>query len=259
VDDYPVNDERLVFGHGQIEKPPVLSFVPADFFYPCQSPPPALIASVSKIKTQIEAHFKKPLARIISENHWRDKTPILSLAKNAGVVRQSLMHLCKVEGLKLRDHKESISIRDTRREKHWAWGRTKKDCRAYALASRRLKNKNPMHDEKLAAKIAESKAVTYRRKLWPQEERFLEIISKKKIGFEMQKPIGRYIIDFFIPDLQLCIEIDSTSKWGGTRWKNSKIKDAWLRSQNFKILRIDKRRLTDLAFIDDILAANNIV
>jgi very-short-patch-repair endonuclease len=67
-------------------------------------------------------------------------------------------------------------------------------------------------------------------KLW-QELRAKRFENYK---FKRQQPIGKYIVDFVCFEHRLIVEVD------GSQHDNSqhdKIRDAWLSSQNFRILR----------------------
>jgi very-short-patch-repair endonuclease len=67
-------------------------------------------------------------------------------------------------------------------------------------------------------------------KLW-QELRTHRFENYK---FKRQQPIGKYIADFVCLKHRLIIEVDGSQHEGST---HDDVRDAWLRSQNFRILR----------------------
>ena len=72
-----------------------------------------------------------------------------------------------------------------------------------------------------------------------EAEKFLwSKIRKKQINnlqFYRQRPIGKYVVDFFCPKKKLIIELD-----GGEHANNKrdKIRDKWLKGQGYKVIRI---------------------
>jgi very-short-patch-repair endonuclease len=77
-----------------------------------------------------------------------------------------------------------------------------------------------------------------------------EIKSKKLLGlkFVRQKVIGKYIIDFYCPALNVAIEIDGSTH--DFRYETDKIRDQYLENLNIKVIRISdhiaKSNLSDL-------------
>jgi very-short-patch-repair endonuclease len=68
-------------------------------------------------------------------------------------------------------------------------------------------------------------------KLW-QELRAKRFENYK---FKRQQPIGKYIADFVCLEHRLIIEVDGSQHEGST---DDEVRDAWLRTQNFRILRL---------------------
>jgi very-short-patch-repair endonuclease len=68
------------------------------------------------------------------------------------------------------------------------------------------------------------------KKLWEQ----LRAHRFEGFKFKRQVPIGKYIVDFLCLERRLIIELDGSQHDGSAR---DEIRDAWLRSQGFKILR----------------------
>lgn len=64
------------------------------------------------------------------------------------------------------------------------------------------------------------------------------------ITYEPQKPIGRYIVDIYIPGCSLVIECD------GDYWhslpesqKRDRRKDAWLRRHGYQVVRLPEHEI----------------
>ncbi len=75
-----------------------------------------------------------------------------------------------------------------------------------------------------------------RNNLTEAEKHLWYVLRAENLGykFRRQAQIGKYFIDFVCYEKKLVIEID-----GGQHFESSddKIRDAWLRSQGFKVLR----------------------
>jgi very-short-patch-repair endonuclease len=59
--------------------------------------------------------------------------------------------------------------------------------------------------------------------------------------FRRQVPIGRYIVDFACLDARLIVELDGSQHAESAR---DAVRDAWLESQNFRMLRVWNNELT---------------
>lgn len=182
---------------------------------------------------EIESFFKMPFAKIISELHMRQSRSIHSLVKESGISHTSFVNLARSLGIELRTHKQSSRLN--------------------------MSLNNPTHNVAAKEKRARTLKRAYSKSLWPQEIVFKKILDKQSVRYEMQSPIGPYNIDFFLKDIRLCIEIDSTDKWGKERRAAANKKDKVLIGLGYKVLRINKRKLTDLLFINNILKANNVI
>lgn len=201
----------------------------------------------------IEAFFKLPFNEVIDKLHWEQKLSIKKLSSLCGISRDTFQRQAKNHNLKLRNIKEATALTANKGEKHWAFGIKRPDC------SIRMKEKNPSFNNNNLIKAAKRKSLYFKDNLLPQEIIFSNILDKHNVIYETQYPINRYIIDFFIPAINLCIEIDSTSKWGKTRRSNAFIKDTLLNKLGFNVLRINKLKLTDILFITNILQTNNVI
>ena len=89
------------------------------------------------------------------------------------------------------------------------------------------------------------------RKLWSalRDRRF------EDFKFRRQVPIGKYIVDFLCLEKRLIVELDGSQHEGS---EHDELRDAWLRSQDFRVLRfwnIDINQALDgtlLAILDSL-------
>ena len=58
------------------------------------------------------------------------------------------------------------------------------------------------------------------------------------LKFRRQHPAGRYVLDFFCASLQLAVEIDGEVHGFGDRAQGDEERDAWLRAQGVRVLRV---------------------
>lgn len=65
---------------------------------------------------------------------------------------------------------------------------------------------------------------------------FLQAKNFKGLKFRRQEPIGKYIVDFVCFQKKLIIEIDG-GQHGDTIRTSDLVRDKWLKSQGFKVLR----------------------
>lgn len=208
---------------------------------------------------KIEKYFNMPFEKIISDLHWRDGLSILELSKRCGFSRDCFQKEAKRLGIILMNRHES-ALRKYDHHEHWATGLTKENSAFGKMHSLRMKKNNPSFNEDIRNKISKSLSKRFKDNLLPQEILFKDILERHCIlKYETQYPIKQYIIDFFIPSLNLCIEIDSTDKWGKEKKERSLIKDKLLNDNGYKILRINKRHLKNESRIIDILNSNNII
>lgn len=210
--------------------------------------------TLDKYEAALDMKFKLT----ISELHWKQGLSILELSKRTGVSRDWIYKTAERLNLTLKTAKQSAKDKYLHHT-HWATGLTKETSAIHRRQSLRMKKKNSIKFNGAAEKRANTIQNLFRNKLWPQEIKFKRILDKHKVKYELQRPIGSYNIDFFIPALSLCVEIDSTSKWGIERRNASLKKDTFLKSKGLNILRIDKRKLSDLSYIDHILKTYNVI
>ena len=72
------------------------------------------------------------------------------------------------------------------------------------------------------------------------------------LKFRRQHPAGDYVLDFYLPERKLAIEIDGSAHDMGDRPGRDERRDAWLMAQGYGLLRISaKEVLTDPAAVAD--------
>jgi hypothetical protein len=154
-------------------------------------------------KQKLEAFYKMPLEEIIRKIHWENKVSLNEISKYSGVIRQSIMYLCKSHNLELRSIREATRLTKNKGKNHWAWGQTKKTSKLFKRHSERMRNKNPVHNKAALIKITRTKALVYKNNPLTQEILFQKILEPYKVQFVFQYPITPYIIDFFYTQTKL--------------------------------------------------------
>jgi very-short-patch-repair endonuclease len=86
-------------------------------------------------------------------------------------------------------------------------------------------------DLKPRARAMRSDGTPAERKLWYE---FLSALPQK---FSRQKPLGRYIVDFYCSRHRLAIEIDGDSHYSGTGPSYDAMRTAWLKAQGVRVVR----------------------
>jgi very-short-patch-repair endonuclease len=162
-------------------------------------------------------------------------------------------------GIILRSNKAAAKINPPTGNRNWMTGRNKNNCAFCKEKSDLMKINNPANNNKTRIKMSSSLSEYFKKNPLKQEIKFSEILDRLKVKYVFQHPINRYVIDFFIPKINLCIEIDSTSKMGKVKRQKAAIKDMLLNSLGFNVLRINKTKLDDELFIDNVLKANNVI
>jgi len=196
---------------------------------------------MSKIKTALEKFYGLPLKKIFQVHHIKNKKTMLQISKETGLIRQSIMHCCKANGVKFRTltqhHKD---LPHPSGKSHWAFGKTKKTSEAYRKHSQAMIANNPIHDPKAAAKRARTIGKTFRKKPLPQEVAFRKKLRGFGLKFRSQYAIGEYTIDFFLPLHKVCIEVDSSWKWDKKRYQDAARRDKKLALLGYKTVRFNK-------------------
>ena len=57
--------------------------------------------------------------------------------------------------------------------------------------------------------------------------------------FRRQFSVGPYILDFYCPEVKLCIELDGAGHFGSEGMKHDYVKDKFLASLGIKVLRFE--------------------
>lgn len=92
----------------------------------------------------------------------------------------------------------------------------------------------------VGAALANENARALRKRLTPQEVKlWVKLRELKPLGFHFrrQAPIGRYIVDFVSFRSQVIIESDGGQHGMPDGARSDQVRDAFLQSQGFKILR----------------------
>jgi very-short-patch-repair endonuclease len=103
--------------------------------------------------------------------------------------------------------------------------------------------KNPARD--LRRNLTDSEQVLWHR-----------LRAKRILGvqFYRQKPLGRYIVDFFAPRVKLVVEVDGSQHLEGEHAKKDALRDRYLSGLGLKILRFDSRTiLTDTDTVIEVI------
>jgi len=182
-----------------------------------------------KYKKLIESHFGMGFEDVIRRLHIEKNRSIASIAREAGVSHTPIVTLAKRLNIKLRNRKDA-SI-----------------CN--------MINNNPAKIPEIREKMSRSMSVHFAKNLLPQEKAFKLFAELFITDITPQYPIGPYVIDFFVPDKNLCIEVDTTRKWGHHKRFKAKEKDEYLISKKYKILRVDKTWALEFLRIYDVLNA----
>lgn len=210
----------------------------------------------------IEKYFKMSFVDVINKLHIEKEMTILELSNLCGISRDTFQRQVKKHGLKIRNPKEAraILIRDgvCSRENHWAWGLRKETSAWARMHSTRMKRNNPSFDKNIRIHLAKKYSEIFINNPRPQEVLASQFLNELNIEYEFQKPIDVFIVDFFLIKSQVCLEIDSTRKWGKEQYERANKRDKIIENLGYKTVRINKAHLS-LEFMHDVLSANNII
>jgi len=89
------------------------------------------------------------------------------------------------------------------------------------------------------------RARALRRSTTLPEGMLWQVLRKRPEGlkFRFQHPIGRCIVDFYCASTKLVIEIDGQAHSMGDRALRDLRRDAWLRSEGYRVVRFDAREV----------------
>ena len=94
-----------------------------------------------------------------------------------------------------------------------------------------------------------------------EAERWLWFRLRRKqllgVQFYRQKPIGKYIVDFYAPAVALVIEVDGGQHFEASQARRGERRTAYLEAQSLRVLRFtDREVLQQLdAVVDAVFAA----
>ena len=64
------------------------------------------------------------------------------------------------------------------------------------------------------------------------------------VQFYRQKPIGKYIVDFYAPKAKLVIEVDGLQHLEDNQVAKDKVRDKYLAANGLKVLRFNSREVS---------------
>ncbi|MBK6743940.1 MAG: DUF559 domain-containing protein [Hydrogenophilales bacterium] len=89
-------------------------------------------------------------------------------------------------------------------------------------------------------------ARTLRQRMTEAEQRLWFHLRHDQLGTRCyrQKPLGKYIVDFYLPKVKLVIELDGSQHSNDPGQRHAdRLRDAWLQSQGLRVLRFDDRQM----------------
>jgi len=94
------------------------------------------------------------------------------------------------------------------------------------------------HTYETKVKMAEALSKRLKDNQTPLELEISRILDSVGIQYEKQKVIGFYVVDFYIPGINLIIEADGGWHNEPERKESDKKRDIWLRSEGYNLVRI---------------------
>ncbi len=95
----------------------------------------------------------------------------------------------------------------------------------------------PRHRTALARQLRKQPTDAERR-LWQRLRR-----NQLGVRFHRQRPLGRYIVDFYCPAARLVIEIDGSQHFDTKGRQQDQVRDAALAQRGLRVLRFDNREV----------------
>jgi very-short-patch-repair endonuclease len=92
------------------------------------------------------------------------------------------------------------------------------------------------------------------RKLWSELQEFRRWYG---VHFRKQAPIGNYVVDFVAHEYHLVVEVDGEHHFTLEGRARDRVRDAWLASQGYRILRFNTGEISDSfdGCVEEILGA----
>ena len=89
-------------------------------------------------------------------------------------------------------------------------------------------------------KRTQKRAKQLRREMTLPEILLWRALQQRPAGlrFRKQHPAGEYVLDFFCPRFKLAVEVDGEAHERGNRPERDAVRDAWVRAQGVRTLRI---------------------
>ncbi len=84
--------------------------------------------------------------------------------------------------------------------------------------------------------------------------RYLKAHRLEALSFRRQAPMGAYIVDFVCHRARLVVEVDGASHDFESRQQRDRIRDAWLETRDYRVLR-----LTDSDVLDNLAGALSLI
>ena len=84
------------------------------------------------------------------------------------------------------------------------------------------------------------RAKTMRRALTPPEARLWVALRKRAAGLKVRKqhPVGPYILDFYIAEARLAVEVDGQMHADDAQAAHDARRDVWLAERGIRVMRV---------------------
>lgn len=109
-----------------------------------------------------------------------------------------------------------------------------------------LEKKLPSRRNPEANDLQRGYTVDLRNRATSAERRIDEMLQASDINYVFQKvienPFSFYIVDFFFPDTNTCLELDGKYHLKLTQFKKDKKRDAYLKEQGYTVIRITNNK-----------------
>ena len=96
---------------------------------------------------------------------------------------------------------------------------------------------------------------TLRNNLTSPEQKLWARIRNKQLGvrFRRQYGIGRYVVDFYCPEVALVIELDGNSHYEEGAQEYDQVRDVFMESLGLRVLRFTNVNVNVMSNIDGVL------